>query len=159
MVASFSNQHHTDLFGRSMEKYSVEKILENLREIVFRNCLVYIYLNDAYSDFLYRFVEAISFIAPAKRIRVKANSEPLFNNQIISAILRQDKLNHSGLKIDQNTFKAVKIHLQSIMLKKKKCYFEEEIARNRNKLKELWKANQTNRTPLLSKLVKLNSKH
>ena len=116
MLASLSNHNHTDLFGPSMEKYSVEKILENLREIVFPNCLTYIYLNDAYSDFLYRFVKAISFIAPAKRITVKANSEPLFGNQIISAIQRRDKLykdfKHSGLETDKNSFKAVKIHLQ-----------------------------------------------
>ena len=32
------------------------------------------------------------------------------------------------------------MHLQKMILKKKKSYFEEELDRNRNKLKKLWKA-------------------
>ena len=32
------------------------------------------------------------------------------------------------------------MHLQKTILKKKKSYFEEELAKNRNKPKELWKA-------------------
>ena len=90
--------------------------MENLRKVVFPNCLTYTCLNDAYSDFLYRFVKAINYIAPGKRIIVKANSEPWFDNQIISAIQRRDKLyknfKHSCLETDKNSFKAGKMHLQ-----------------------------------------------
>ena len=35
--------------------------------------LIYTSVNDAYSDFVYRFVETVNFIAPAKRIKWKAN--------------------------------------------------------------------------------------
>ena len=31
------------------------------------------------------------------------------------------------------------MHLQKMILKKKKSYFEEELAKNRNKPKELWR--------------------
>ena len=100
-------------------------------------------MNDAYSDFIYRFVEAINFIAPSKKIRVKANSKPWFDNQIVSAIQRRDKLykkfKHSGLETDKDNFKVAKMHLQKMILKKKKSYFEEELGKNRNKPKELWK--------------------
>ena len=100
-------------------------------------------MNDAYSDFIYRFVEAINFIAPSKKIRVKANSKPWFDNQIVSAIQRRDKLykkfKHSGLETDKDNFKVAKMHLQKMILKKNKSYFEEDIGKNRNKLKELWK--------------------
>ena len=100
-------------------------------------------MNDAYSDFIYRFVEAINFIAPSKKIRVKANSKPLSDNQIVSAIQRLDKLykkfKHSGLETDKDNFKVTKIHLQKMILKKKKSYFEEELGKSRNKSKELWK--------------------
>ena len=100
-------------------------------------------MNDAYSDFIYRFVEAINFIAPSKKIRVKANSKPWFDNQIVSAIQRRDKLykkfKHSGLETDKDNFKVAKMHLQKMILKKKKSYFEKELGKNWNKPKELWK--------------------
>ena len=75
-----------------MKKYSEEKFLENLKKIVFLKNLIYTFLNDAQSDFIYRFVEAINFIVPTKRIRVKANSKSWFDNEIISVIQRRDKL-------------------------------------------------------------------
>ena len=56
-----------EIFVRSAKRYSAEKFLEILREIVFQNYLTYTCVNDAYSDFTYRFVEAINFIAPSKK--------------------------------------------------------------------------------------------
>ena len=68
---------------------------------------------------------------------------PWFDNQIVSAIQRWDKLyktfKHSGLETDMDNFEVAKMHLQKMILKKKKSYFEEELGKNRNKLKELWK--------------------
>ena len=134
---------HNEIFVRSLKRYSAEKFLEILREIVFPNYLTYTCVNDAYSDFIYRFVEAINFIAPSKKIRVKANSKPWFDNQIVSAIQRRDKLykkfKHSGLETDKDNFKVTKMPLQKMILKKKKSYYEEELVNSRNKPKELWK--------------------
>ena len=90
--------------------------MELLPEIVFPNYLTYTCVNDAYSYFIYRFVGAINFIAPSKIVRVKANSKPWFDNQIVSAIQRREKLNkkfnYSGLKSDEDNFKVAKMHLQ-----------------------------------------------
>ena len=83
---------HNEIFVRPMKRYSPKKFLENLREVVFPDYLTYTCVNNAYSDFIYRFVWAINFIAPAKKIRVKANSKPWFDNQIASAIQRRNKL-------------------------------------------------------------------
>ena len=98
-------------------------------------------LCKTYSDFIYRLVGAINLIAPAKKIRVKANSKLCFDNQIVSAIQRRDKLykklKHSGLETDKDNFKVAKTHLEKLILKKKKSYFEEELDKNRNKSKEL----------------------
>ena len=126
---SLAKSHkHNEIFVRSLKRYSAEKFLGILREIVFPNYLIYTCVNDAYSDFTYRFVEAINFIAPSKKIRVKANSKPWFDNQIMSAIERRDKLykkfKHSGLETDMHNFKVAKMHLQKMILKKKKSYFE-----------------------------------
>ena len=58
---------------------------------------------------------------------MKANSKPWFDNQIVSARQRWDKLytkfKHSGLETDRDNFKVAKMHLQKIILKKKKSYF------------------------------------
>ena len=74
---------------------------------------------------------------------MKANSKPWFDNQIVSAIQRLDKLykkfKHSGLETDKDNFKVAKMHLQKMILKKKKSYFEEELGENSIKPKELWK--------------------
>ena len=117
--------------------------MEILREIVFPNYLTYPCVNDAYSDFIHRFAEAINFTAPSKKIRVNAISKLCFDNQIVSAIQRQDKLykkfKHSGLKTDKDNFKVAKMLLQKMILEKKKSHLEEELGKNRNKPKELWK--------------------
>ena len=74
---------------------------------------------------------------------MNANSKPWFDNQIVSAIQRRDKLykkfKYSDLETDKANFKVTKMHLQKMILKKKKYYFEEELCKNRNKPKELWK--------------------
>ena len=76
-------------------------------------------------------------------MRVKANSKPWIDNLIVSAIQRWDRLykkfKHSGLETDKDNFKVTKMHLQIMILKKKKSYFEEELAQNRSKPKEFWK--------------------
>ena len=74
---------------------------------------------------------------------MKANSKPWFDSEVVSAIQRQDKLykkfKHSGLKTDKDNFKVAKMLLQKMILEKKKSHLEEELGKNRNKPKELWK--------------------
>ena len=100
-------------------------------------------MNDAYSDFIYRFLEAINLVVQSKKIRVKANSKPWFDNQLVSAVQRRAKLykkfKHSSLETGKDNFKVTKMRLQKMILKKKKSYFEEELGKNRNKPKELLK--------------------
>ena len=103
---------------------------------------------------------------------MKANSKPWFDNQIVSAIQRRDKLykkfKHSGLETDKDNFKVAKMHLQKMILKKKKSYFEEELRKNKNKPKELWitlkllslSSNKTRQSKLLlRKMVLFNLRH
>lgn len=71
--------------------------------------MTYTCINDLNSDFIYRFVEGINIIAPAIRIRVKANSNPCFDIQIMSAIQRREKLykklyKYASLKTDKDNF-------------------------------------------------------
>ena len=75
-----------------------------------------------------------------KKDKTKVNSKPRFDNQIMSAQTRNNfckKFKHSGLEIDKDILKVTEMELQKIILKKKKSYFEEELAKNRNKPIEL----------------------
>ena len=55
------------------------------------------------------------------------------------------------------------MHLQKMILKKKKSYFEEELTKNRSKPKELWKVLSLGKARkskiYLKKTVQFNSKH
>ena len=65
---------------------------------------------------------------------MKPNSKPWFDNQIVSAIQRRDKLykkfKHSGLETDKDNFKVTKMHLQKMILKKKKSSYWVRIGAN-----------------------------
>ena len=75
---------------KHLKRYSAAKYLENLRDIILQIYVTYTCVNNALSDFMYISAEAIKFIAPVRRIKVKANSK-LWFNQIMSAMQRRDK--------------------------------------------------------------------
>ena len=52
-------------------------------------------------------------------------------------------LKHYGQQTNKNNFKAAKMHMQKKVPKKNKIYFERELAKNRNKPKELWKVSKS----------------
>ena len=62
----------------------------------------------------------------------------------MSAVLTRERLykefRHNGLEPDKDNFKAAKMHLLKMIVKKKKCYLEGKLAKNSNKPKGLWKA-------------------
>ena len=61
-------------------------------------------MNDDDSGFIYRFVEAIDFKAPIKRIKVNSNPKTWFDIEIISSIQRRNKrykkFKRSGLETE-----------------------------------------------------------
>ena len=67
---------------------------------------------------------------------MKANSKAWSDNEVMSAIQRQDKLynkfKYSGLETHKDNLKVVEIHLQKVILNKNKSYYEEELAKIRN---------------------------
>ena len=77
-----------------LKRYSAEKFLEILREIVFPNYLTYTCVNDTYTDFIYRFVEAINFIAPSK----KSEWRPTQNLGLITKLCQQYKDGINSIK-------------------------------------------------------------
>ena len=67
----------------------------------------------------------------------RKTSIPKFHKHTESAIQLQDKLRkkfrHSSLETDKGKFKVAEMHLQKMILQKKKSYFEEGLDKNRNK--------------------------
>ena len=72
------------------------------------------------SDFTFRLVETISFIAPVKRIKVKVSSKPRIDNEIILVIQRRNKLSNSfnGL--------VLKLTGATLSCKNRKLYLREK---------------------------------
>ena len=71
---------------------------------------------------------------------MKTNSKPWFDNEILSAVQRWYKrFKHFDLKTYKCSFKILEMLLQKMILKKKKSHFEEKLAKNRSKPKELWR--------------------
>ena len=95
-----------------MKRYCAEKFLEIPRKVVFPNYLTYNCVNYAYSDFILWICRNNKFHSPSKKVRVKANSKAWFDNQIVSAIQRRNKLykkvKHSGLETDMDNLKSLK---------------------------------------------------
>ena len=49
-------------------------------------------LNKAYQDFIFKLSEVTDLLCPNKELRLKANSKPWIDFEIISAVRRRDKL-------------------------------------------------------------------
>ena len=73
---------------------------------------------------------------------MKSNAKPWFDIDVLNAIRNHDKhykkFKLSGRKTDKGYFKYARLALEKIVNNKKKLYFEEKIAENKNNLKELW---------------------
>ena len=74
------------------------------------------------------------YFAQIRKLRVKADSKPWIDSEIISAIRRRDKLfkkyNESGFETGNDHFQSAKMALQKAISKKKNFSFQEKIEKN-----------------------------
>ena len=77
-----------------------------------------------------------------RTLRVKSNTKSWFDIDVLNAIQNYykhyRKLKQSGKEIDKGNFKCAKLLFEKVFYNKKKFYFEEKIAENRNNSKQLW---------------------
>ena len=82
-------------------------------------------------------------ICPSKKIRIKGNTKPCFDSEIISIVTKCDgcykKLNSSGLKTDKYILRATKQFLKTAIQKKKRMFFQDKWQEDSKNSKELWK--------------------
>ena len=87
--------------------------------------------------------DIVNEIAPMKDIRVKGNSKPWFDNDIMEAITVRDKLKERFLRTklhdDHELFKEQRNSVQQKIKNKKMNFVKNQLQKNTKKPKELWK--------------------
>ena len=88
-------------------------------------------MKHAYQDFISKFLSAVDSVSPIRILRVKSNTKPWFDIDVLNAIRRNHdkhykKFKQSGSDTDKNNFKHAKFSLKKIINRKKKLYFEEK---------------------------------
>ena len=126
-----------------MKNYTKELLYQKISELQFPNYSNFENVNEAYVDFINKFMNVIDKIAPFKQIRVKTNTKPWFDGEILERIRVRDKLRvkykKSGLQIDFDMFKNAQ-KLAKQITKVKKCdYFKDQLKANIAKPSNLWK--------------------
>ena len=128
---------------RSYKKYSKESLLERLKKKkIFQTIPLSIVLTQ-HTDLTAALQEIVDEIAPMKDIRVKGNSKPWFDSDIMEAIRVRDKLKEKFLRtklhVDHERFKEQRNSVQQKIKNKKTNFVRNQLQRNTKKPKELWK--------------------
>ena len=83
-------------------------------------------------------------MAPIKSRRIKQNSQESLNSEVAEKINVHDKsfkkFKKSKFHIDKEIYKIARYELQTLLLYKKKMFFENRLNDSIGKPKELWKA-------------------
>ena len=88
-------------------------------------------------------MNVVDKLAPLKQIRVKSNSKPWFDGEILERMWVRDKLRKkytkSGLQIDFDMFKNAQKQARQFTKIKKCEYIKEQLKANIAKPSKLWK--------------------
>ena len=79
------NEHY-EISIRSIKNSSDEIFVEQLRARKFPDYSNYTCVNNAYLDFVTKFLSVINFVAPIKTLRVESNTKPWFDIDILNAL-------------------------------------------------------------------------
>ena len=126
-----------------MKNYTAEGFVELLKKIDFPNYETYACVNMAYLDFVAKIVDVIDSYCPSKRVRIKGNTKPWFDSEIISLFNKRDscykKCKVSKLETDKDLLREPKRILKVTIQIKKGTFFQGKIQENSKNSKELWK--------------------
>ena len=129
---------HNNLFLRSYKHCTVNAFVEKLQKADFSNYERFSCIDAAYTDFLNKLIKVVNKIALSKDIRIKNTTQEWFDREIAELTHAHKKLflkfKNSKLHIDEENYKKVKYHVQNLIWKKKKEFYETNL-----KPKELWK--------------------
>ena len=134
---------HNNIIIRSLKKYNKETLIKNLNGIEFPNYSEFNCVNEAYQDLTDKVMMTTDKIAPFKEIRVKGNSKPWFDGEVVEKLRVRDKMkkkaSQTKLQVDYDNFKCSQKHAKKLVSKKKREYVKEQISANIAKPSKLWK--------------------
>ena len=97
----------------------------------------------AYLDFVTKIVDVIDSYCSSKRVRIKGNTKPRFDSEVISLVNKCDscykKCKVSKLETDKDLLREAKRILKATIQRKKGTFFQDKIQENSKNSKELWK--------------------
>ena len=134
---------HNTISIRSYRKYSKESVLERLRKKDLPDYSTFNCIGVTYTNLTTALQDIVNEIAPMKDIRVKGNSKPWFDSNIMEAIRIRDKLKErllgTKLHVDHERFKEQRNSLQQKIKNKKRNFVRNQLQKITEKPKELWK--------------------
>ena len=89
-----------------------------------------------YKTVITKLIYVIDSLYPSKKIRIKGNTKPWFDSEVISIVNKRDtcykQIKSSGL---ENILRATKQFLKTTTQKKKRMFFQDNLQKNSN---EFW---------------------
>ena len=126
-----------------MKNYTAEGFVELLKKIDFPNYETYACVNMAYLDFVTKIVDIIDLYCPSKRVRIKGNTKPWFDSEVISLVNERDscykKCKVSKLETDKDLLKEAKQIIKATIQRKKGTFFQDKTQENSKNSQGLWK--------------------
>ena len=107
---------------RSMQNYSDEIFLEQLRATKFPDYSNHTCVNYAHQYFATKFLSVISSLAPIRTFRAKSNTKPWFDIDVLNVIQNRykhyRKFKRSGKQIENDNFDCTKLSLKKVIRRK-----------------------------------------
>ena len=142
-TTKLKSNKHNELNIHSMKNYTAEGFVELLKKIDFPNYETYACVNMAYLDFVTKIVDFIDSYCPSKRVRIKGNTKPWFDSEVISLVNKRNscykKCKVSKLETDKDLLREAKRILKATIQRKKGTFFQDKMQENSKNSKELWK--------------------
>ena len=108
------------------------------------NHFLFLCADSAYNHLSKILQETINDMALIKDIRIKRNTKPWFDSNMIGLIRKRDKHKkkflHTKLHVDYEDFKEQRNIVKREIKQKKENYVQEQLQKSTNNPKELWKA-------------------
>ena len=109
-----------------MKNYSDDFSVGKLRSIKFSDNSNHTWVNNPCQSFVTKFLSAADSVLPIRILRVKSNTKPGFNINVLNAIENRDKhykkSTRSVKEIDKSNFNYAKLLLKKVIDKKKKNF-------------------------------------
>ena len=143
-ITRLKQNTHRFVKTRSFKNYSKDSYLQELENAKFPEYSKFRDINCTYSDFIGKLTTIIDKVAPVREMRIKANSQEWFDEEIHEHIALRDKMlakfKRSRKQCDDPNYKKARNHVQTMIKRKKKNFVLDKLNQNIGKPKELWRS-------------------